>query len=105
MLIVPKLLKPNCTAELWTRVLLVAGISNLNFALKIKNASAFQHAAIANKSTRDLSATPGRLEGARRGLAQALGLICGQHAVRSAGHRIFRDALGGPEGAADEVVR
>src|SRR5712664_756416 len=83
----------------------VAGNSNLNFALQIENASAFQLDAIAHQATNDLSATPRGLEGAKHSLAQALGPIGCQHAVRSAGHGIFRDTLGWREVAADEVVR
>src|SRR5205814_3631778 len=80
------------------------GISNLNLALQIENASAFQLDAIAHQATNDLSATPRSLESAKHSLAQALGPEGCQHAVRSAGHRIFRDALGWREVAADEVV-
>src|SRR5712671_6244064 len=80
------------------------GVSNLNLALQIENASAFQLDAIAHQATNDLSATPRGLESAKPSLAQALGPEGRQHAVRSAGHRIFRDALGWREVAADEVV-
>ena len=80
-------------------------ISDLNLAFKIENASAFQLHAIVDQPANDLSATLRRLEGTKLSLTKSPGPIRRQHAMRGPGHRIFRDALGRGEVAADEVLR
>src|SRR6185295_8351181 len=79
-------------------------ISDFDSTFEIENAGAFQRDAVADQPANDLSAASRGLEGAKRSLAQALGPIWRQHAVRGASHGIFRNAFSRCEVAANEVV-
>src|ERR1700678_1164983 len=78
--------------------------SDLHLAFKVKDAGAFQLDTALGKSAYDLSAPWRSLKSAKLLLVELLGPIGSEHAVRSAGHRIFRDAFGGGEVTADEII-
>src|SRR5262249_32753146 len=79
-------------------------LSNLSLALQIENAPAGELDAIAHQLTSDFATARRGLEGAKVCLTQTPGPEGRQHAMRSSGYGIFRDALGGREVAAYEIV-
>src|SRR5215510_14633258 len=79
-------------------------LSNLSLALQIENARAGELDSLAHQLTSDFATARRGLEGAKVCLTQTPGPEGRQHAMRSAGYGIFRDALGGREVAAYEIV-
>jgi len=78
--------------------------SNLDLTFQVEDARAFQLDAIARQPANDLSTASRGLEGTKHCLALSFGPVRRQHAMRAAGHRIFRDALGWGEVTANEVI-
>src|SRR6476620_5725432 len=68
--------------------------SDLDVAFKVENAIAFQLDSVVDQPANNLSAARRRLKRLKLSLAQSLGPRRCQHAVRSASHRVFRNALG-----------
>src|SRR5215469_17968357 len=80
------------------------GTSYFYLAFQIENTRSFQFGAIIRESANNVSAAPGRLEGAELGLVKPVCPIWREHAVRGTGHWIFWDALRRSKVAANEIV-
>src|SRR5437870_1490222 len=79
-------------------------MSDLNLTFQIEDAAPFEFDSIAGQAADDLSAAPRGLKRSEVALVQPRRPIRGQHAMRCAGHGIFRNPLARREVAAYEIV-
>src|ERR1700733_6217966 len=77
---------------------------DFDFAFEVEDALAFELGAIAAQAAEDFAAARRGLKCGEVGLAETLGPVWREHAVRGAGDGVFGDSFYGCEVAADEVV-